>query len=208
MRVNLLFKYLFSAISAGVFLSLGAYVYLSVQGVSGAVLLSIGFILTYYYNSLAYTTCANKVSNLFEAIASLVILLLNICGCAIVAGMVSNTAIINACQGIIDQRASLSFWEAIIRGVGCGIIVNTIVQTWEDKYAWPAILIGVPAFMLAGFNHCILDAFFYLTDIKDITWNAIWAFAGTVFGNYIGCKIWRLGTIRIRKQHDKPGRAA
>ena len=64
------------------------------------------------------------------------------------------------------------------KGIGCGMLMS--LATNQDSPLWMC-LICVPAFILAGFNHCIADAYYALTG-----WNIGMGFVATIIGNIIG----------------------
>lgn len=60
-----------------------------------------------------------------------------------------------------------------------------------------ALLIGIPAFILAGFTHSIADAFYYCVGHSSINGAAMLSYLGTVIGNFIGGIVFKAGsTVR------------
>ena len=183
---------------AGICISLGAYAYLQNPGPIGAVLFSIGLIAVLYYKFLLYTGALHRVKNPLECVYLLIILICNIWGCWFASLLVHDPNTISQCQAIVAQRAGFDFWEAVARGAGCGFIITLAVQS--RKRFKCALLIGIPAFILAGFTHSVADAFYYCVGWKAISWSAIWTYCGTVIGNFIGGSIYKLGTVEMNKQ--------
>lgn len=185
-------KPVFNAILGGVCISISAYAYLQVQGALGAFLFSFGIMAIAFYHLLSYTEIAHRTTNLIECAILTFMLFLNIAGCFLASRLVKDPYIIEICQDIVDQRAVDGFWRSLINGAGCGFIVTVAMQCWKWNI-W-LMVIGIPAFVLAGFTHSVADAFFYCVGRDAVTWSAILALGGTVIGNLVGSLIHKLGT--------------
>lgn len=190
------FKIFASMTLAGVCISLGAYAYLQNPGPIGAVLFSVGLMSVVHFKFLLYTGVLHKATGFFDFGILPVILIFNIVGCWISSQLVNDTSVVAQCEAIVSQRAGLGFWQATARGMGCGFIVTLAVQAWK-KNPW-ALLIGVPAFILTGFTHSVADAFYYCVGKAAITPVAAVAYCGTVIGNFIGGRIYKLGEDKNR----------
>lgn len=187
-------KVVANALLAGISISLGTYVCLQVQGLAGAIFYSIGLMAVAHYQLLLYTTSVHKASSVTECFYLFLILLLNQIGCWLSSLMIDDPEIIATCKEITDQRAHLGFAGAVVQGLGCGFIITMGAQTWR-RNKW-ILLIGTPAFILAGFNHAISDVFvYYVGGNAGSLWHALTAYAGTLAGNFIGGSIYKLGTV-------------
>lgn len=190
-------KVVANALLAGISISLGTYVCLQVQGLAGAIFYSIGLMAVAHYQLLLYTTSVHKASSVAECFYLILILLMNQIGCWLSSLMVDDPEIIITCKEIIDQRAHLGFAGAVVQGLGCGFIITMGAQTWR-RNKW-TLLIGTPAFILAGFNHAISDAFVYCVGgSAGSSWYTFTAYAGTIVGNFIGGSVYKLGTVEKR----------
>lgn len=190
-----------SSILAGVFISIGGVVYLSVGGVAGAVLFSFGLLAVVHYKVKLYTGTAGFF-NLKNGWCTLALILIgNIIGCWL-ASMVfgfSNLSLAEKCAAIVAKRLDSGPLAVIALATGCGIIMTTAVKfAKEGKYL--PLLFGVPTFILCGFSHSIADAFYFLT---DMTWSIqkLWVYLASVLGNFIGCNIPRL-LLNIHGKND------
>lgn len=180
-----------SKLLAGMSISVGAYVNCKVGGPLGAVLFCIGLISVITFGFELYTGWIRKFEGKSNQLLHLAtILLFNIIGCIIVALSVSDPQVIEKCNSIVLSRADMGFWKAIFNGCGCGFIITLAVMS-ENKFA---LLLGIPAFILAGFTHSIADAFYYAVGYTNITWQAIATYIGTVLGNFVGGIIYKVGT--------------
>ena len=197
MKLSFPLKIAANAILAGISISLGTYVYLQVQGLTGAVLYSVGLLAVVYYQFILYTGAGGKVHNLFELACLIVVLMLNGIGCWAVSLGIHDPAIIQLCEYVVRDRGQLSFWGAMMRGMGCGFVLTMAMQCWKDN-KW-SLLIGAPAFILAGFTHSVTDIFYYCIGFSAITKSAVWALCGTIVGNFVGGNVYQLGTSEIKK---------
>ena len=194
-QLQVKFKTLVNMTLAGVCISLGAYAYLINPNPLGAILFSIGLMAVIHYKFGLYTGAIHTVNDVFDGVCLLVILAFNIIGCWLSSFLVSDPDIIQQCEEIVMQREQCTFIQAIANGMGCGFIITLAVLSWNQN-KW-ALLVGIPAFILAGFTHSIADAFYYTVGWKAISWSAIWTYCGTVIGNFIGGSIYKLGTSAI-----------
>ena len=195
------FRIFASMILAGVSISLGAYAYLQQPGPLGAILFSIGLMAVIYYRFILFTGMLYKVKHLSDCALLVLILFLNVVGCWLSSMLVDDPQIILQCEAIVKQRATLSFWQATARGMGCGFLVTLAVMSCK-KNGW-SLVVGIPAFILAGFTHSVADAYYYCVGSSVITPDAGIAYLGTVLGNFIGGMVFKLGAIPADKPADK-----
>ncbi len=183
-------------ILAGCSISLGAYIYLRVGGALGACLFSVGLLSVLTFGFGLYTGQIRNFKRWKTDIAWLLgILVLNIVGCVIASLLASGDAeLVAACRRIVERRAELGFLPSIATGAGCGFIMTLAVSAWKDS-PWP-LLLGIPAFILAGLTHSVADAFYFAAGWESITAAAMGSYAGTVIGNFIGGVIFKLGCKR------------
>ncbi len=187
-------------ILAGCCVSLGAYIYLKVGGPLGAFMFSVGLMSVLTFGFSLFTGKIRMFHKLKKDIPWLSsILFFNIIGCALTSLlMMGDEQIVNACQQIVAKRAELGFWASIATGAGCGFIMTLVVSAW-DKGPWP-LIIGIPAFILAGLTHSVADAFYYAVGWETVTWAAMASYAGTVIGNFLGGITFKAGSeIRYRR---------
>lgn len=180
-------------ILAGVSISLGAYIYLKVGGIIGAIMFSIGLISIIHFRFGLYTGWVKNFKHWDDFFILLIILLLNIVGCLLMSLAISDQQIIQQCNDIVSNRTDMGFWRSIFNGAGCGFIITLSVMC-KNRIA---LLIGIPAFILAGFTHSIADAFYYCVGHSCINGAAMLSYLGTVIGNFIGGIVFKAGsTVR------------
>lgn len=184
------------AIFAGICISVGGIVYLSVGGVAGAVLFAFGLLTVVSYQLKLYTGTAGFITK--KEFGQLFLILLgNIVGClaAGIAIRYANPSIIDAADAIVEKRLASGALRCGVLGIGCGFVMTTAVKfAREGKYL--PLLFGVPLFILCGFTHCIADAFYYCTASLEVLGANAGSIAiiylATVLGNLAGCNLYRL----------------
>lgn len=168
------------SILSGIFISLGAAIYLKLGGIIGAIMFSFGLLCVIHYKTPLYTGTAGFInfknkqdwSNLF------VILIGNVLGCFLLSFIdVDSTS-------IIESRVSAGCLNCLLNSIGCGFIMTIIIKATRDKNVI-LLLFGIPLFILLGFYHSIADSFYlFKSNILDIKEYLI-----VILGNFIGCNI-------------------
>lgn len=182
-----------SSILAGLAISLGCTVFLSIGGLWGAVLFSFGLLTVVHYRLKLYTGTAGFTNDLKELG---LILVGNIVGCFITSLAIrySSPTLCETAGIILGKRLSLDLVQGILLGAGCGFIMTTAVQFAREEKFLP-LLFGVPLFIMCGFLHSIADAFYYLMaplELLEERWlDVILIYLSIVLGNYVGCNIYR-----------------
>ena len=157
-------KKIFSGILAGLLISIGGTVFLScTDKVVGSVAFTIGLLAVCYYGANLYT---GRIGYLFdkhdkEALTDLVFGLLgNLIAttvCGLLLGSMKGEAAVALCGGKLTQAPL----ETLLRAAFCGMLVYIAVNLFRDKKTPLGILIGIPVFILSGFEHSIADAFYF-----------------------------------------------
>ena len=176
-----------SSILAGMFISLGAIVYLKVGGIMGALLFSVGLMSVLYTQSELFTGKARLlVSKELSLIKLIQIWIGNFIGCCLMAILVCSTpigaAISEPAAAIATTRATNSFLVNMILGIGCGMLMTSAVEGTITTGNWLFAIIPVATFILIGFNHCVADMFYIL-----VGGCGFWSLVPTTLGNIIGC---------------------
>ena len=186
-----------SSILAGLCISIGCIVNLMVGGGPlGAVLFTFGLITVVHYKYALYTGTAGFVENIPD-IGKLFwfIFFNNFLGCALTAIVATYAMpeLVDKSNLIIESRAQVDIWQALIRGVFCGFLMTTAVKFAREN-KWLPLLFAVPVFILAGFYHSIADAFYVCASnihSPQVGYN----YFMIVLGNFIGCNLYRLKFI-------------
>ncbi len=62
------------------------------------------------------------------------------------------------CNARLEQQ---EWWQTLVRAIFCGFLVYLAVSIFKEKNSTQAILLGIPAFILAGYEHSIADMFYF-----------------------------------------------
>ncbi len=199
---------IFEGMLAGLMITIGCCVYLAcsasgeiVGKIGGAVLFSVGLIAVCYFGFSLYTGKIGFIVNNHTK-DDVSVLLLGLLGNVIAAavfGIAIGYAIpslrdtaINACNARLTQE----WWQTLLRGVGCGILMYVAVGLFKEKKTPLGIVFAIPAFILAGFEHSIADmGYFAIAGIYSAqALGFIWL---VILGNTIGAVI--IPLLRLAK---------
>ena len=184
-------KKILSGISAGVCICLGGAVFLACENrIVGAILFSVALLCICMKGYALFT---GKVGYIPEAhdkdAVSLLLLALLGNAIATVAGgyLIAlglpklKTAAETICLSKLDQQ----WWETLIRGTFCGILMYLAVSTYRDNKTPLGIMFCIPVFILSGFEHSIADIFYFaasgIVSLKAFVF--LWL---VILGNSIG----------------------
>ena len=186
-----------SSILAGICISIGCVVNLMAGGgIPGAVLFTFGLIAVVHYKYALYTGTAGFVTkkditngNLFMILGG------NILGCILMSSLITEAIpeIVSKCNAIVEARAQSTILQALIRSIFCGFLMTTAVK-FAREGRWLPLLWAVPVFIIAGFYHSIADCF-YISMVNIIDKQVFYNWLITIFGNFIGCNLYRLKFI-------------
>lgn len=155
------------AVLAGIAIGIGGIVYLSMENkTAGALMFTVGLYticahgLNLYTGKVGYVVCqpASYLADL------LVIWLGNLAGTGFTAAAVSQTRI----RGICEQAALVCGTKMkdtlpglFLLAVFCGFLMFAAVDGYKATGNPIILFMGVGAFILCGFEHCIADMFYF-----------------------------------------------
>ncbi len=175
---------------AGLLIGLGAYGFLALGGIPGAIIFAFGLVGVVLTGSLLYT---GKAGVLTDIGALTKIWFWNVVACIVVGLMVYAIGgePLERAQGIVAGRFVQGPWRSFLRAVGCGIIIDISVYLYRVSKSLIPILFGIPLFILCGFYHSIADVVYLVAAFK---WNPaiLWYYPIIVIGNYVGCNVRRV----------------
>ena len=181
------------SILAGMMIAIGGIIYLTLSGIEGALLFSMGLLTILSLKLELFTGKAGllttqeiKPSKLFE------IWIGNFLGTWIMSFLLIFTpkgmVLAEKASEIVAIRITNGFGVNVIYGLFCGILMFTAVKTWQCTDGKPIYAImPVGIFILCGFNHCVADMFYVHLGCMHIT--DYWILIPTTIGNIIGCNI-------------------
>lgn len=168
-------KNLFSAVLAGIMISFGGAVYLACVAIEkaplGAIMFSLGLSVILIMGFLLFT---GKTAYLLDNKPSYIpylctIWLGNILGCMLMGTlvMIAKPNLAETAKTICEAKLTQSWWQTVILGALCGILVYIAVDYFrsdKDKKALPKYILVftcVPAFIICGFEHSVADMFYF-----------------------------------------------
>lgn len=156
------------SVAAGMVIGLGGYVYLATQSIYlGAFLFSFGLYMVCEYGLPLFT---GRCGNLgrpggHSPKELLVMLLLNFVGAALIGLLYHPAPSGQDALAMATGKLGQTFWQQASRGLLCGAVMHLNVEIYkrsrEPFGRYLGILLGVPLFIIARFEHCIADAFYF-----------------------------------------------
>ncbi|MBP3729317.1 MAG: formate/nitrite transporter family protein [Lachnospiraceae bacterium] len=184
-------KKILSGITAASIVSMGGSAFLSSEiKPVGAFLFTLGLLGVCYYGLNLYT---GKVGYMIEkhdreAWSTLLWGLLGnfigsvLCGLALSA---ASPALAEKAKEVCETKLALSPIAGLIKGFFCGVLIYLGADLFRRKGTLAGILVGVPVFVLSGFEHSIADMF-YFTAAGVFSFKALGFIVLIVVGNGIG----------------------
>lgn len=178
------------SLMAGLLIGLGAYGFLALGGIPGAVIFGFGLIGVVISGSNLYT---GKAGVLTDMGALTRIWFFNVVACTLVGLLVVALGgePMERAQAVVAGRFAQGPWRSFLRAVGCGIIIDLSVWLYRTSKSLIPIIFGVPLFILCGFYHSIADVVYLVGAWK---WNPaiLWFYPIIVVGNFVGCNVRRV----------------
>lgn len=175
---------------AGLLIGLGAYGFLALGGIPGAVIFAFGLVGVVLSGTLLYTGKAGVMTDI-GALAK--IWLFNVLGCILIGLLVLSIGgePMERAQTVVAGRLAQGPWRSFLRAVGCGLIIDISVWLYRSSKSLVPVLFGVPLFIVCGFYHSIADVVYL---VGAWTWSPaiLWYYPVIVIGNYVGCNVRRI----------------
>ena len=180
------------SIFAGILIGLGAFGYLALGGLPGAIIFAFGLVGVVLSGTPLYTGRAG-VMPLNETPALIKIWLFNILACVVIGLMVKviGGEAADRAQTVVAGRFAQGPWRAFVRAIGCGLIIDIACWMYRSTKNLAPVLFGVPLFIVCGFYHSIADVV-YLVGAFKWDWAILWYYPIIVLGNYVGCNVRRV----------------
>lgn len=185
------------SILSGILISIGAFAYLKVGGIIGAILFSFGIISIVGLKIKLYTGVAGTDEKFVDKLG---VLALNILGAAIGSLIIlfGDSSVHEIAQNIVLSKLLSSPFQSFCRAVMCGLIVDVSVHM-SKKYNFLPLLIGIPTFIMCGFNHSIADAAYFVFGgiPNNLIKESFFYYFLCIVGNYLGCNFRRIFKINL-----------
>lgn len=187
------------SVTAGIFIGLAGFAFLAVGGYLGAALFTFGLLCVIYLKLELFTGVAGSTRifpiNIFPMDLKKISLILfgNLIGTLIVALLFSTRPDLHeAVREVLQNRLNCSYGTAILKGIGCGFIMDAIITIYRKTGKVLTILFGIPIFIILGFYHCVADAFYIFSYILTnfyIPLKILLVYLLTILGNFLGCTL-------------------
>ena len=188
-------KTYYSAILAGLFISLGCIIYTTIGGSLGAFLFAFGLVAVLSYKTSLFTGMIGYAEiDSSDIIQILLTILGNFSGAALMVLLVY-------LAGLPLNQPDISLLYIFPRSIMCGMMMYIMVEGIKNSQSdvKNLLLLGVPLFILSGMSHSVANMFYvlyfnYNNIIKEFLIIII-----SLVGNTIGAKIIR-GLQKIAKE--------
>ena len=181
------------SIVAGMMIAIGGVIYLTLSGLEGALLFSMGLLTILCLKLELFTGKAGLLATREITPGRLLkIWFGNFIGSWVIAFLLIMTPrgieLTNKASEIVAVRVANGFFVNLIYGIMCGMLMFMAVKTWQFTNGNPFYaMMPVGIFIMCGFNHCIADMFYLHMGCMDILDYHI--LIPTTIGNVIGCNL-------------------
>ena len=155
---------------AGILIGIGCIVnVVSTNAILGSFLFSLALLNICILQLKLCTGVFGYIKNFKNVKDSFIILLSNIAGILFFCYVVANFSSIEVdTSTTVNNKLNEAWYDALIRGVGCGILIYLAVECFK-RYKHPLVVImPVMGFIICGFDHCIANYGYLVLD--DIYW--------------------------------------
>ena len=196
------FKILLRSILAGVMISIGGTIYLALENkMLGAFLFSIGLFaictngFNLYTGKIGYVI-DNKPKYLIELLITLIGNLIGTvaCGYLLFLSRIGDKLRLTAAT-ICEIKLNDNLLSIFILAIFCGIIMYLAVDLYKklnDFGKYMGIFMGITVFILAGFEHCVANMF-YFSMANMWEWKTVYYVLVMIAGNSVGSILLALG---------------
>ena len=188
------------SILAGMMIAVGGTVYLTVGGIAGAFLFSMGLLTILSLRLELFTGKAGLLATREMGFGKLTeIWIGNFLGTWLTSFALSFTPMAlelsEKATKIVYTKLNYGFGTNLIYGVMCGILMFMAVKTWMVMAGLPLYaMMPVAIFILCGFNHCVADMFYL--HMSQAPLNDFHILIPITIGNIIGCNVLPFGLAK------------
>lgn len=178
-----IFNIIFKSIGATVMIGIGCLIYINQPNSIGAFFFSIGLLGVFYFNLNLFTGKIGYVRTKTDIINIILIFIINILSALLFL-------IVPQIDFNFTAKLANLWYLTLFKGFICGILIYLCVNEYRGGRPW-VTLIGVPAFILSGAEHCIADMI-YLVLTRTFTLEAFAFIALVTIGNAAGSLVFSL----------------
>jgi formate/nitrite transporter FocA (FNT family) len=151
-------KLMIKSILAGVLIALAGILYVNCENkYIGSFLFSLGLISVVLLEAKLYTGVIGYCNSRKTFTDAAWILLFNVVS-AFLVGLIYKSG--NGSISIMENIINRSPFRVFLESIGCGICIYLSVELYKKSKSIFPLVLGVMAFILAGFTHCIAISFY------------------------------------------------
>ena len=109
-------------------------------------------------------------------------LLGNVIGVAVVGGVMNPVS-----HALVEIKTATPLWMTFWNACWCGLLMYVAVSGFKKK-SYLSIVYCIPTFILAGFEHCIADAY-HIIAARAFTFDSLVFISIVILGNIIGAQL-------------------
>ncbi len=200
--------FIIKGIYAGILISMGGIAYLAIENkIVGSFIFSFGLLTVCMYSFNLYTgkvgyLLDNKLSYIIELLLSLIG---NFIGTLVVGNVMRLTrfsSYIEKAQNLVNIKLNDSLLSIFILAVFCGVIMYIAVNNYKKQKdvigKYMTIFMGVMAFILCGFEHCVANMF-YFSIAGVYSFKMFYYLIVMILGNSLGSLIISFYDLKLKK---------
>ena len=163
--------FLIKGFYAGILISIGGIAYLAIENkIVGSFIFSFGLLTICIYSFNLFTgkvgyVLVNKINYIIELLISLVGNFLGTFAVGSLMRLTRFTNYINTATNIVNTKLNDNILSIFILAIMCGMIMYIAVNNYKKETdvvgKYIAIFMGVMAFILCGFEHCVANMFYF-----------------------------------------------
>lgn len=186
------------SITAGALIGIGATVYLSCANKTvGAFLFAIGLVSICTFGQSLFTGQIGYVFERKDYLAPLIIWFGNLIGTVVCVLPIryAKPGFVDMASEMLAKKAALSIPALLICGFFCGMIMFIAVESYKKSGTYLGILLGVPVFILCGFEHSIANMCYFtfaVSSVQDLLDAAIILFFVSIANSFGAIVMWWL----------------
>lgn len=156
---------------AGILISIGGIAYLAIPDkIVGSFIFSLGLLTICIYGFNLYTgkvgyLLVNKPKYLLELLFSLIGNFLGTLAIGSLMRLTRFTTYVDTAKNIVDLKLNDNLLSIFILAMLCGMIMYLAVNNYKNNKdvvgKYMTIFMGVMAFILCGFEHCVANMFYF-----------------------------------------------
>ncbi len=206
------FAEILNGILAILSVGIGCIVFLSCENVYvGAILFSVALLTVCIMKFSLFTGKIGYIVENFNKehfLLCLACLIGNVVG-ALIIGTVAKIGLPSlevTAKALIESKLEQTPIQTIIRALFCGIIIHIAVHMYNHKDSLAGIILGIPTFILSGFEHSIADMFYFVL-ASSFTIESALFITFVIIGNSLGGIATPLIERLVKKLHPKEHQA-